>query len=282
MKKRAVMRGLTDEVCGEERRIIWPAQESPVFWEDYKLLGRMPHFRKLDDFYGRILLVYGPVRSCKSALSLIIDNIQEYFEPAGIKRWCFVPRVMEGLVETASSRVGLKFQGETIFVDCAEDILKYAGDSFRAESILVTEAMFLDSKIIRVAHQLAQQSNKLVILEGLDLNYRGEYFSFRDHNGLTMEDLIMSVPMENRYPQISYCTAEVRESGLVVPAEDERFRLDDRHRVRARFTQRTFSNGEPCPWHDILVKLRNYREQTGVTRQDEVGAEQTEPDKYHS
>lgn len=240
----------------EKREILWPAQERSIFWQDYDLMGRIPNFNQLEDHFGKIFMVYGPVRASKTASSLITWSPLSYFEPAGFKSWCFIPRILEGLMENAVSRTGLEFEGEVRFVEKAEEILKYAGDRIKRDVIVVPEVMMLDSGIIDVSHELARRG-KVVLLDGLDLSFRGEYFPFQDYeNGKTMADLIASIPPEQRFPRRSYCTAEINETG-------------DRCRRAAKFTQRKYHDDRVCEWFDELIKIRPYGERTKTGNQDD-------------
>ncbi|MBD3319106.1 hypothetical protein GF342_04320 [Candidatus Woesearchaeota archaeon] len=229
--------------------ILWPAQESSIFWKDYDLLGRSLDLEQLEDHLGEVFLVYGPVRASKTGTTLAMMSNLHYFESAGIKSWCFIPQLLEPFMKTAESRTGLTFKGRVKFFDKAEKILSQAGDRVKRDAVLLPEVMLWDSGIIDVAHELARRG-KCVIADGLDLNYRGEYFPFQDYkNGKTMEDFIATVPLANRFPRRSFCTAEINEDG-------------DRCRRAARFTQRRYPDDTPSEWYDELVKIRNYEERT--------------------
>jgi len=247
----------------QKREILWPAQKRSIFWEDYSLMGRTPHFDQLEEHFGKIFIVYGPVRASKTASSLITWSPLSYFEPAGFSSWCFIPKILEGIMNNAISRTGLEFKGNVRYVATAEEILHHAGDRIKRDVIVVPEVMMLDSGIIDVSHELARRG-KVVLLDGLDLSYRGDYFPFQDYkNGKTMADLIASIPPEQRFPRQSYCTAELNPLG-------------DRCRRAAKFTQRKFPDDTPCPWHDELIKIRPYTERTAQ------GNVNSENDKYRA
>ena len=133
------------------------------------------------------------------------------------------------------SRLGAKVSGNIVPIKHSSDILSFFDSvDFSKQRFLaaIDETQLLDSGIVAVAEALAQKG-VYVLLVGLDLNFRGEYFQFSDFNA-TMGDLIESVEPEHR--------VHLLDAKCDVCGAD------------AIYSQR-MKNSRPVPYFDALIKI---------------------------
>ena len=64
---------------------------------------------------------------------------------------------------------------KSINITKAEDILKYVDNKEKIDAIIIDEVQFLDSKIIEICDNLADQGIRIIVA-GLDMDFRGEPF----------------------------------------------------------------------------------------------------------
>lgn len=197
----------------------------------------------LEDTFKRKEIFYGPMASGKTFEFIgCIKKFEHIAKKFNYTMVIFQPelnrRDAQGVVQEAPlevlSRTGLTYCGHVVRVRNSYDILQYFLKTRKPNQKTlagITEVQFLDSNTIDVVEKLSQR-DCLVIMEGIDLSFRGEPCPFVQDYRLTMADLIASVPPEGRHQLTAYCDA----CGDV-----------------ATHTQRVL-NGQPAPYYDPILQ----------------------------
>ncbi len=124
-----------------------------------------------------------------------------------------------------------------ISITSSQDILTYLSDHPEVRLVGIDEIQFLDGSVIDVCTHLTRDRDIDVLASGLNLDFRGELFTFRD-SSRTMGDLLGYAQLI--FPTSAYCA-------YIFPKEQKRCHRD------AFFTQRLFTDGKPVPYQDPLV-----------------------------
>lgn len=169
------------------------------------------------DNFGKKKIYYGSMKSGKSSslareVERFVDHkkkSEEDFEVLIFKPTLDKRTLDDGDSEAKiSTRDGKSF--DAIRIDKSCEILERIERS-KKQFIGVDEVMFLDSGIIEVVKKLSRDSNKYLVLTGLDKNYRGEPFPFSDYRR-DMYDLIDLFEPEERYKVYGWCDNCGREN----------------------------------------------------------------------
>ncbi len=141
-----------------------------------------------NDGMGRLIVITGPMYSKKTARlieyldsSVISGKITVSFKPNIDNRY----NDSSGIVRYITSHTGSKFPTIPVKIDeeGVVSILKYVHEfdkhlediGRRVEVIGIDEAQFFDKKIIDVCNKLVSEK-KIVVVSGLNLDFRGEPF----------------------------------------------------------------------------------------------------------
>lgn len=245
------------ELAVEERKLIrWPAEESAIFEEDWSLLGRTLDW-DLDDYFGQKVIGYGSMAASKTLYMLAEIGPLTTFKDEGYQVFFFMPSMWKGKKE-GESRIfgGLKYGGEVTYVSNSREMEEsiYSRKKKRNQAvIIIDEVQMFDSGIIGLVEKLRQEGN-FVIMNGIDLNFRGRYFQLADkESGETMEDLIATFSPDCRFPRTAKCAYQLGASACG---------------RRTRFSQRLIINKTnqevPAPVYDPLVMTRKERDELGI------------------
>lgn len=190
-------------------------------------------FGDIEEKFGKREIITGPMASAKSSIVLMLASIfKEFSEDLNCEIDIFRPTIDK---RQNMSRLNIEKEQNFIRVKKTKEITDYLKENTnpaKRKVIAIDEIEFLDSEIITVVQDLTKQGN-YVLMSGLLLSFRGEYFPFSDYSA-TMEDLMRVVPEENRHvSKLAKCRI---------------------CRGTAEYTQRLL-NGLPAPYYDSLIKV---------------------------
>jgi len=187
----------------------------------------------LEDKFGQIEIITGPMASGKSSLALVITTIFRHFaNELNCKIDLFRPDID---TRPEMSRLGIEKDKEFKRINNAKEITRYIEDKTKfgkRRVILIDEVEFLDSEIINAVQQASKTGN-YILLSGLATSFRNEPFPFSDYKN-TMDDLLRIIPDQNKHTsRLAKCKT---------------------CRKTAEYTQRLI-NGEPAPYYDQLRRV---------------------------